>query len=228
MAVGLRKKMSEDFFIQMTYSLMDILQPVMQLNLFFQKKDLDIGTVQSNIDAAVRVLKALRNDTAPTPGQPTFQDQLKEDLIDGLFRGHHVITKSRHIFSSTKNAYVDGLIDNIESRFPNQELMTSMCVLGMRPVSLLTDQDLADWGNDSIEVLISHFGVEQVHTYKDDQQVVQKVKAGSVINPQQTRNEWMSLKKVVKAHGYPRRSTAEFWGIYSSSIMKRIIPTYCI
>ncbi|XP_070547761.1 zinc finger protein 862-like [Ptychodera flava] len=91
--------------------------------------------------------------------------------------------------------------------------MTSMCVLGMRPVSLLTDQDLADWGNDSIEVLISHFGVEQVHTYKDDQQVVQKVKAGSVINPQQTRNEWMSLKKVVKAHGYPRRSTAEFWGI---------------
>ena len=45
-ANGIKKKMGEDFFIKMTYALLDILKPVMALSLFFQKKDVDIGNVQ--------------------------------------------------------------------------------------------------------------------------------------------------------------------------------------
>ena len=45
-AIGLKKKIGEDFFIRTTYALMDIMHPVMGLNLFFQKKDVDIGLVQ--------------------------------------------------------------------------------------------------------------------------------------------------------------------------------------
>ncbi len=45
-AQGMQRKIGEDFFLMMTYSLMDILQPVMRLNLFFQRKEVDIGSVQ--------------------------------------------------------------------------------------------------------------------------------------------------------------------------------------
>lgn len=45
-AEGLKKKLSQDFFLYMTYALMDILQPVMKLNLFFQAKDVDISLVK--------------------------------------------------------------------------------------------------------------------------------------------------------------------------------------
>ena len=45
-AKGFQKKLSDYFFLYMTYALMDILQPVMKLCLFFQRKDVDIGCVQ--------------------------------------------------------------------------------------------------------------------------------------------------------------------------------------
>lgn len=45
-AMGFKKKLGEDFFVYTTYSMMDVLRPVMALNLFFQKKDVDIGCVQ--------------------------------------------------------------------------------------------------------------------------------------------------------------------------------------
>lgn len=45
-ALGLKKRLGEDFFVQMTYTMMDVLQPVMKLSLYFQRKDVDIGTVQ--------------------------------------------------------------------------------------------------------------------------------------------------------------------------------------
>lgn len=43
---GLKQRICEDFLLNMTYAMMDILAPVMRLNLFFQGQDVDIGTVQ--------------------------------------------------------------------------------------------------------------------------------------------------------------------------------------
>ena len=45
-AEGLKKKIGQDFFISTTYSMMDILQPIMRLNLFFQARDVDIARVK--------------------------------------------------------------------------------------------------------------------------------------------------------------------------------------
>lgn len=43
---GLHKKVGTEIFVSMTYAMMDIPQPVMELSLTLQKKDLDLGTVQ--------------------------------------------------------------------------------------------------------------------------------------------------------------------------------------
>lgn len=60
-AIGVKKKLSEDFFILMTYDVMDVLKPVMKLNLFFQRKDVDIGIVKSSVELCIEELTALMN-----------------------------------------------------------------------------------------------------------------------------------------------------------------------
>lgn len=45
-ASGLKKRIGSALFISLAYAMMDILQPIMELSLVFQKKDLDIGNVQ--------------------------------------------------------------------------------------------------------------------------------------------------------------------------------------
>ena len=45
-AGGIKKKVGDELFVSITYGMMDILPPVMKLNLIFQKKDLDLGIGQ--------------------------------------------------------------------------------------------------------------------------------------------------------------------------------------
>ena len=48
-AVGLEKKTAQALFIHIAYGMMDWLQPIMKLNLFFQEKDVDIVRVKVSI-----------------------------------------------------------------------------------------------------------------------------------------------------------------------------------
>ena len=48
-AVGLEKKTAQALFIHIAYGMMDWLQPIMKLNLFFQEKDVDIARVKVSI-----------------------------------------------------------------------------------------------------------------------------------------------------------------------------------
>ena len=92
--------------------------------------------------------------------------------------------------------------------------MTSMCVLGLRPVTLLNDEALQTWGNDSIRVLADHFGTERNHTYTDvDTGDANTVRSPPLVDSTATVSEWREVKQVVKMQGYPRNSTSEVWGI---------------
>jgi len=89
--------------------------------------------------------------------------------------------------------------------------MTSFCVLGLRPITFLSEEDLNSWGNESIEVLIEHFGHSKSHSYvSDDGDKVTKT-SEPIITGNETREEWQQLKKTVKIQMYPRTSTAALW-----------------
>ena len=47
-AKGMEKKIAQELFIKIAYSMLDWLKPIMALNLFFQKKDLNIADVKVN------------------------------------------------------------------------------------------------------------------------------------------------------------------------------------
>ena len=58
-ARGLQKKIGCDFFIAITYELMDILQPIMRLSLFFQRSNVDIGSVKVNSHMICDIVNSL-------------------------------------------------------------------------------------------------------------------------------------------------------------------------
>lgn len=53
--------------------------------------------------------------------------------------------------------------DYIGFRFPERELMTALSVLALRPLPMLKPEEVATWGVESLELLLSHFGQDQIH-----------------------------------------------------------------
>ena len=49
-----------------------------------------------------------------------------------------------------------------------------MSVLAMRPISTFSDNDLEEWGNESIAVLANFYGTEQTHTFNDPETKTQQ------------------------------------------------------
>ncbi len=215
-AAGLKKKVATDFFIHTTYHLMDILQPIMRLNLFFQRKDVDIGTVQTAVDACTTDLTKLLDDKVDKD-QPLFAQQLEADLVGSQYKGNHLIVKSKHNPTATKTKFLQALLANLEKRFPEKELMTAFSILSMKPISLLNSEELQEWGNSSLEVLLAHFGERKEHKYKDKESKEEKLSVSdAVVDVLETRREWSIAKQVVLAQHYPRQSTAQLWQLITS------------
>ena len=62
--------------------------------------------------------------------------------------------------------------------------MTHLSVLGLRPISFLSDSELHDWGNDSIQHLADYYGKAKEHTYKDPETNTTKTsKSEAMIDP---------------------------------------------
>ena len=80
--------------------------------------------------------------------------------------------------------------------------MTAFGVLALRPIAQLDDDDLDNWGNDQLEVLLKHFGEEKVRGNTSLSPIIDKVHA---------RDEWMKVKRLCKSQGYPRQSLAGIW-----------------
>lgn len=59
----------------------------------------------------------------------------------------------RKDFDQIQNSLIDNLIDNLHSRFPDDEIISSFSVLDPQNIS---PSDLATYGNQEIEVLSLH------------------------------------------------------------------------
>ncbi|WAR21375.1 hypothetical protein MAR_015349 [Mya arenaria] len=168
----------------------------MTLNLFFQKKDVDIGCVQVSVEACLSDLNKMLKHEMSSP----FLESLSRDMKDNMFKGQHQIKKSKYNAMTCREQFITALIDNISARFRDKHIMTSFCVLGLRPITFLTDTDLESWGNDSIEVLVRHFGSEMSHTYREDGE--ERVSTSEpVVDAEATIQQ------------YPRESTSVLWSL---------------
>ena len=72
-----------------------------------------IYLLQMNVDNCVKALVALRDGTSQ---KTLFADKFQEDFVDGVFKQNHVIKKSKYSFLSTKQKFIQAVIDNITKR----------------------------------------------------------------------------------------------------------------
>ena len=163
-AVGLYKKMTNKEFMFIIYMMMDVLPIVSKLCLVFQKQDLDVAYAKVALDQCMADLekyKAGENIPFPTHLEH-FDDHVKADEEGKLtFKGHK-ITDTKANLQNLKSKFLNQLLSNLKSRFPNMSLLTSFHVLGMRPLSMV--QDLDDWGNEDIEKIFEYYGNTQVYS----------------------------------------------------------------
>ena len=65
--------------------------------------------------------------------------------------------------SEARDAFWSNLKRNINSRFLQASRRVSMAfgILGMRPISFLSEGDLETYGNKELDILINHYGKDQ-------------------------------------------------------------------
>ncbi len=211
-AVHLKKKIGSAKFISLTYLLMDIIPVVSKLNLFFQKENLDISLVKVNLDHTVQDLEKLKSEAGP------YQLQLQEDLQTNptSFNGDAITACPQQHITSAGKYFIDRMVTNIKTRFPDTDILTAFGVLSLRPISYLSQEELKTSGNDQIQSLVEHYGQEKTHSWVEDGEE-KSTTSKAIIDPGDTIKEWEILKEVVLAQMYPRDKTASLW---------ELIPTY--
>ena len=166
---GFAKKLGNSDFISTTYMLMDILPIITELCMVFQKTDLDVFTVQVSVQQCIKDLERYKGGDHL---HKTYVDELKEHVttVDNrlTFKGNHIILKGQRNTENLKNTFVDKLIEKLNERFPAEDsnILYAFGTLGCRPLSFLSKEELEDWGNEKIGVLVEHFGKEKLHEFE--------------------------------------------------------------
>ena len=197
--IGLKRELGSDKFLAITYLMMDAMAPITELSKFFQTENLDIALIRLNIDTCLSALAKVKTLESP------YLQQLEKDLTNGTFRQEHHVTTNGLNIGRLASQFVDRVKENLETRFPSDDLPTSFSVLAMRPISVMTPQEVESYGDKEIGILCDFYGKERRMKWKRDGLSQENI-SDPVINTEETREEWSRVKKVVVAEQYPRKS----------------------
>lgn len=151
-AKGYAKKLATYDFIATTYMLKDILPIITALCLVFQRRDLDVTEVQTNIDHCIRSLnKYKESDEKECETKQYYLDSLKDDLTEEggrlVFKKNNVVSKGKRVrnIRKVREDFVDKIIEKLNERFPpnDSQVMYAMGALGMKPIASLNKMSMS-------------------------------------------------------------------------------------
>jgi len=203
-ANGLKKKIGTVKFISITALMMDAMAPVTILSQFLQTENVDVALVKVKLDVAIHDLKKIKEMKSSN------LTALASNIQDNKYKGEHQITRGTFNLEQLCVKFIDNMITNMHSRFPNTSLLTAFGVLSLRPIARMSDEELNVFGEEELERLIAHYGCEQTHTWKEDREDRQTT-SKPLIDAAKTREEWALVKKVVKAQQYTKESMWKLW-----------------
>lgn len=205
-ANGLKKKIGTDKFITITALMMDVMAPVTVLSQFLQTENVDVALVKVKLDQAIEDLEKIKAMRSPN------LTALANDIQGNMYKGEHQITRATFNVEQLCIKFIDNLISNMHSRFPNTSLLCAFGVMSLRPIAFMSEEELKVYGEEEMELFIAHYGHEQTHQWKEDGEDHQTT-TQPLINAAQTRQEWALVKKVVKAQHYPKDSMWKLWAL---------------
>lgn len=123
-----------------------------------------LQTVHRTIDSLLtyKDLEKIKEMTSPN------LTALASDIQGNKFRGEHQITKATFNLAQLCIKFIDNLISNMHSRFPNTSLLCAFGVMSLRPICFMSEEELKDYGEEELELLIAHYGYEQTHRWTED------------------------------------------------------------
>ena len=203
-------KLSDYRFIAVTHLMMDIIPYCTELNMIFQKQLVDIAAIKPAVKAVIDSIT--KGETGCGYYMKELRNHISKEDSKVLYKGMEVKfdENAKDDVKDIRITFCSLLKSKIQSRFPTDscDVVGAFDVLGMRPLSFLSADDLAQYGNSEIDILIEHFGTDK--TTKSGA-IVKAIIDSSKIKP-----EWSLLKKVVLEQKYPRANTMELWQIISS------------
>ncbi|XP_078587207.1 zinc finger protein 862-like [Branchiostoma floridae x Branchiostoma japonicum] len=138
------------------YLLCDVLPHMSALSKCFQQKRLDLTEIHNTVDRKKDVVRKARDQ----PLEELRLSKLDEELgpggrLDGL--DILVSERDRQEFSSVRRQFIDNLLENLEERFPQTELLSAFGVLD--PANLKTPMP-GGYGWPEIEKLTAFYNEE--------------------------------------------------------------------
>ena len=80
--------------------------------------------------------------------------------------------------------------------------------MGMRPLTFLTEEQRATWGNEDMEKIVEFYGSQQTHTDVDTGEITV---SEAIIDKKLCLEEWKSIKTTAVAEQYPRDNLLNLW-----------------
>ncbi|XP_046554759.1 zinc finger protein 862-like [Haliotis rubra] len=198
-ATGLLKSITNFKFAALTWSLMDVIPVITELNLVMQKDSLDVASLKPVVASTIDKLQYLKENDGHY--RQEFQSLLTDD--NHLY-GHELKYKKQQeaVVKSTMTTFIKTLIGNLNTRFPPESVtvISSFDVLAFRDLSFVAETNLQSHGKEKLDVLISQYG-----SPKGD--VPALIDAGSA------KQEFDLLKRLLIQQKYPRDKFHELWRI---------------
>ena len=187
-AKGVLKFITTYLFVASTHLLSDVLPTLSRLSKLFQKQCVDFAATYYGVEACVTPLEGFKT----TPGQrlAQFVGEIQTEPGDSFYFRDHKITDSptqRDQFCSIKEKFLDQLIDNLKSRFPDSGTLHSFSIFD--PQNLPIDSDLASYGDKQLEVLCTHYGTAKITGSGKE--------LPCVAEPMSLRDEWVTFKQLM-------------------------------
>jgi len=175
-ASGMVKRMKSFSFVAEVALMRDVLHVLHGLSLYLQKRSASIIDSKDRFDTDLRSLKALK-----TVDGITLRDVMKQLNESGKFK-EILITRTDHdeeSFTQMRLQFIQALVDNLKSRFPEQNLLEAGACLS--PTSWPKDEDQrALFGDEHVLTLAklchvnSRSALEDFRQYKNNTQRVGK------------------------------------------------------
>ena len=205
---GIAKKLASKKFIYLTCLMLDVLAPVMVLSQQFQKQDLDPAMVSVHLDTCKSSLNKISNGEL---FESSYLKTLDTDIDTSKksYKGYRIDMTQEP--ANLCKQLVNKVLQNIDARFPQLDILSAFGVLGMRPISFLGNDELSNWGNDKIDILVNQYGQAKSHEWKCQGGESSIKTVEPFIDPDNTRAEWDSCKRTVIAEMFPRDNMVTLW-----------------
>ena len=192
-ARGILTFTSQFIFLATCFFLLDSLSVLIKVIKVFQ------SSIQPITQSAISALES--QVVTPGPSLARFLASAQDKCEEYLGCQVADSTQQRTQFTDLKKKFIEQLVSNIKQRFPDEDVgvLSAMTILDME--NLPSVDDLAEYGVEKLELLLTHYGVE-----KEGKAAF--IDAGTCT----CREEWMLLKQLVSKN-YPGMKMKDLWHI---------------